>query len=329
MRKPHVFIIGTGGTIAGKAESKQDNTGYSPGAIGIDALIDAVPEIAEHAEVTGEQFCNIGSFDLTPKVWVHLACRVNEVLADDEVDGVVITHGTDSIEETAYFLNLTVKSHKPVVLVGAMRPATAISADGPLNLLNSVILAGSKAAYGKGVLVMLNDQINNAREVTKTNTLHVETFKSYDLGFLGYFQNGEPHFYRVPTRLHTVDTPFEVRIGQELPRVDIVYMYCGADRTLAEAAVAAGAEGIVVAGFGHGNIFADTKEFLAEAAERGVAVVRSSRTGTGMVTKVPGDDEFGFIAADSLNVQKARILLMLALTHTNDPEDLRQIFARY
>lgn len=329
MKKPRVFIIGTGGTIAGKAASKQDNTGYAPGAIGVRDLIEAVPEITEHAEVTGEQFCNIGSFDLTPEVWVNLACRVNEVLADEAVDGVVITHGTDTIEETAYFLNLTVKSHKPVVLVGAMRPATAISADGPLNLLNGVILAGSQVARGKGVLVQMNDQINNAREVTKTNTIHVETFKSYDLGFLGYFQNGEPHFYRVPSRAHTLDTPFEVHPDQKLPRVDIVYMYGGADQTSAKAFIDAGAKGLVVAGFGHGNIFVETKEFLKEAVKNGIAVVRSSRTGTGMVTAVPDYDDYGFVAADTLNAQKARILLMLALTQTNKPEDLREIFARY
>ena len=185
---PNVVILATGGTIAGRGGSATQMTGYNPGEIGVQILINAVPEIKQYANVSGEQVANIGSFAMTHEVWLKLAKRVNELLASPAVDGIVITHGTDTLEETAYFLNLVVKSDKPVVLVGAMRPATAISADGPVNLLNAVRLAGSPKARGKGVLVGMNDQINGARDVTKTNTTHVETFKSWELGYLGYIR---------------------------------------------------------------------------------------------------------------------------------------------
>lgn len=326
---PNVKILATGGTIAGRGASATQMTGYSPGEIGIQVLIEAVPEMKQFANVSGEQVANIGSFAMTHEIWLKIANRVNELLASPDVDGIVITHGTDTLEETAYFLNLVVKSDKPVVLVGAMRPATAMSADGPVNLLNAVRLAGSAVAKGKGVLVGMNDQINAARDVTKTNTTHVETFKAWELGYLGYIQNGLPYFYRLSTRKHTAQTEFDVRGLKELPYVEILYGHVNGYRVVVDALVAAGVKGIVHAGMGHGSIFPVTRDALAEAVTKGIPVVKSSRVGNGMVTRIADDDKFNFVAADTLNPQKARILLMLGLTKTKDPKEIQRMFDEY
>jgi L-asparaginase type II len=326
---PNVVILATGGTIAGSAPSATQMTGYDPGQIGIQVLINAVPQMKQYANVSGEQVANIGSFAMTHEVWLKLANRVNELLASSMVDGIVITHGTDTLEETAYFLNLVVKSDKPVVLVGAMRPATAISADGPVNLLNAVRLAVSPKARGRGVLVGMNDQINGARDVTKTNTTHVETFKSWELGYLGYIQNGEPYFYRDTTRKHTYMTEFDITGLKELPYVEILYSHVQGDATLVNALVAANVKGIVNAGMGHGSIFPVTRDALSAVAKSGIPVVKSSRVGNGIVTRVADDDKYGFIVGDTLNPQKARILLMLALTKTNDAAAIQRMFDEY
>ena len=329
MRKPKVVILGTGGTIAGKAGSNTEMTGYQAGEIGIQTLINAVPEMLEVADVTGEQFCNIGSFDMIDDIWLRLSRRVSELLQQPEVDGIVITHGTDTLEETAYFLNLTVKSEKPVVLVGAMRPATAMSADGPVNLLNAVALAGSQEAVGKGVLIAMNDQINGARDATKTNTTHVETFKSWELEYLGYFQNGKPIFYKASLRRHTAAAEFDISKVTALPRVDIVYLHVNCDDILVRAAVSAGALGIVIAAFGHGNLHINIKPALIKIARSGIPVVRSTRVGNGIVSRSANDTDNKFIAADSLNPQKARILLQLALLRTKSPEEIQRMFDEY
>jgi len=326
---PNVVILATGGTIAGRGASATQMTGYNPGEIGVQILINAVPEMKQYANVSGEQVANIGSFAMTHEVWLKMANRINELLASPSVDGIVITHGTDTLEETAYFLNLVVKSEKPVVIVGSMRPATAISADGPVNLLNAVRLAASPKARSKGVLVAMNDQINGAREVTKTNTTHVETFKSWELGCLGYIQNGEPYFYRESTRKHTYMSDFDVSGLKELPYVEILYGHVNGDKNLVNALMVNDVKGIVNAGMGHGSIFPATRDALAEAVKKGIVVVKSSRVGNGMVTRVADDDKYGFIAADTLNPQKARILLMLALTKTNDPALIQKYFDEY
>jgi L-asparaginase len=328
--KPVVKILATGGTIAGSANSNTQMTGYTAGAIGIQTLINAVPEMKNYADVSGEQIAKIGSNDMTNDVWLKLAKRCNELLADSSVSGIVITHGTDTLEETAYFLNLVVKSDKPVVLVGAMRPATAISADGPVNLLNAVRLAASPKAVGKGVLIALNDEINDARDATKTNTTNVATFKAPELGFLGYFVGGEPYFYRESTRKHTAATEFDVTNLNELPRVDIIYTHVNDDRALVDAAVAAGAKGIVYAGSGMGSIHKDAEPGLVDAQQKDIVIVRSSRVGNGMV--VAGSKRWTdekFLDGDTLNPQKARILLQLALTKTNDLAEIQRMFNEY
>jgi L-asparaginase len=330
-RLPNVTIMATGGTIAGTGATSTTTVGYTAAKIGVDQLIEAVPELKKVAAVKGEQVFQIASENMNNDYWLKLAKRVNEVLAQSDVDGIVITHGTDTIEETAYFLNLVVKSRKPVVIVGAMRPSTAISADGPINLYNAVILAGSKEAIGKGVLVTLNDQINGARDVTKTNTANADTFRNWEMGFLGYMQAGKPYFYRQSTRKHTVETEFDVAKLNVLPQVDIVYGYANMNRLALDAFVAAGAKGIVHAGVGDGSLASQVKPALTEARKNGVVIVRSSRVGNGILARngEANDDELDFVVSDTLNPQKARILLMLALTKTSDTKEIQRMFYMY
>ncbi|WP_425438920.1 type II asparaginase [Propionispira arboris] len=327
---PNIKILATGGTIAGSAASATATTGYKAGALGIDVLINAVPEVKQYANVSGEQICSIDSKDMTNEIWLTLAKRINVLLADDSVDGIVITHGTDTLEETAYFLNLTVKSNKPVVLVGSMRPATAISADGPMNLLNAVRVAANKAAVGKGVLVAMNDEINGARDVTKTNTTSVSTFKAPELGFLGYINDGKPEFYRESTRRHTADSEFTTKNLSQLPYVKVIYGHADDDGIFVDAAVAAGAKGIIYAGTGNGSIHKNAEAALAKATAKGIVVVRSSRVGNGTVIDAEQSyiDEH-FLNGDSLSPQKARILLSLALTKTSNLAEIQKMFNEY
>lgn len=326
---PRVHVLGTGGTISAKSGAPTQMTGYTASTIGIQELIEAVPEITEFATITGEQVTNVLSSSLTFGIWLKLANRVNEVLRSEDVTGVVITHGTNTLEETAYFLNLVVKSEKPVILTGAMRPATAISAEGPINLLNAVRLAASPVSRGQGVLVCLNDKINAARDVTKTNTMAVETFQAPELGYLGYIQEGKPYIFRRSTRRHTIESEFDIQGIDMLPRVDIVYGYAGDDAVLLEAAIRAGARGIVVAAPGHGMPSDILKAGLIEASKQGVVVVKASRSGNGLVTPVLDDQRHYFVASGSLNPQKARILLALALKKTNDPVEIQRMFDVY
>ena len=328
----NVVILATGGTIAGTGATSTTTVGYTAATVGVARLIEAVPELKAVANVKGEQVFQIASENMNNDYWLKLAKRVNELLKQDDVDGIVITHGTDTIEETAYFLNLVVKSRKPVVIVGAMRPSTAISADGPVNLYNATILAASEAAVGKGVLVVLNDQINGAREVTKTNTANADTFRSWELGFLGYMQNNQPYFYRQSTRKHTADTEFDVSNLDKLPAVDIVYGYANMNRVAVDAFVAAGDQGLVHAGVGDGSLARPAVEpALIEARKKGVIIVRSSRVGNGIVARngEAKDDDLDFVVSDTLNPQKARILLMLALTKTNNTKEIQRMFYTY
>lgn len=327
---PNIKILATGGTIAGSAASSTEMTSYKAGEIGIQTLIDAVPQIKDYANVSGEQVCKISSNNMTDAIWLQVGNRVNELLADKNVDGIVITHGTDTLEETAYFLNLIVKSDKPVVLVGAMRPATAISADGPVNLLNAVRLAGSKEAAGKGVLIAMNDEINAARDATKTNTTHVSTFKSPELGYLGYFNNGEPAFYRESTRRHTSRSEFNIKNVKQLPVVEIVYGRAGENRTIVDAIAASGAKGIIMAGTGNGSIHEATEAALVDAQKKGLVIVRASRVGNGAVTAANQRyEDQHFLKSGTLSPQKARILLALALTKTSDLNEIQRMFDEY
>jgi L-asparaginase len=331
VKKPNIKILATGGTIAGSAKSNTATTGYTSGAISVDNLIKAVPEIQNLATISGEQLTNESSTDLNDELLLQFGKHVNELLASNDVDGIVITHGTSTLEETAYFLNLVVKSDKPVVLVGSMRPATAISADGPFNLYNAVLLASSKEAKGRGVLISLNDRIGSAREVTKTNTAMLDTFKSVEHGYLGVIVGGKPYFYNESTRKRTTNSEFDIAKVAKLPRVDILYGYQNSDKYgyLYEAAVNAGVKGIVIAAPGNGSLSKATQKSATDTQKKGVAIVRSSRVGSGVVNRLASDDANKFIAADSLNPQKARILLMLALTQTNDLQKIQKYFDEY
>jgi len=327
----NVTILATGGTIAGTGASSTTTVGYTAATVGVQSLIQAVPELAKVANVTGEQVFQIASENMGNEHWLTLAKRVNALLAQDKVDGIVITHGTDTLEETAYFLNLVVKSSKPVVLVGAMRPSTALSADGPINLYNSVLLAASPDAVGKGVLVAMNDQIQGARDVTKTNTSTLDAFRTSELGLLGYIQGGKPFFYRQSLRKHTVDTEFDVSALQALPQVEVVYAYANVGPVAVDAFVAAGSKGIIHAGVGDGSLAAKVVPALKAARKKGVVIVRASRVGQGILARngEANDDQLDFVAADTLNPQKARILLMLALTKTGSTKEIQRMFYTY
>jgi len=332
--KPIVYVLSTGGTIAGSGSSSTDLSNYKPGAILGEQLVKAVPQIAQIADVRVEQVVNVNSSDITIDNWLTLAKRISAILKETpSVSGFVITSGTNTLEETAYFLNLTVKSDKPVVLVGSMRPSTAISADGPLNLLNAVRTAISPDAKGKGALIVLNDEINAARDTTKTNTLRVETFRAPELGLLGYIDEDKVSFYRSTTKRHTANTEFDVASLTTLPKVSILYSYIDPDASLIQAAIKAGAKGIVFAGTGNGALSVSEETVLKEIAGMPAAskpaLVRSSRVGNGRVIATAEYDALGVIPSDTLNPQKARILLMLALTKTSDPKEIRRIFSEY
>jgi L-asparaginase len=325
---PHVTILATGGTIAGGGDSATKSN-YTAGKVGVENLVNAVPQLKDLAVVKGEQVVNIGSQDMNDRVWLTLAKKIN---ADcDKTDGFVITHGTDTMEETAYFLDLTVKCNKPVVLVGAMRPSTSMSADGPFNLYNAVVAAVDPQSANRGVMVVMNDTVLDGRDVTKTSTTDVATFKSVNFGPLGYIHNGKIDYQRTPARKHTTSTPFDVSTLSELPKVGIIYNYANASDLPVKALVDAGYEGIVSAGVGNGNLYKTVFDTLATAAHEGTVVVRSSRVPTGYTTRDAevDDGKYGFVASGSLNPQKARVLLQLALTKTKDPKQIQEMFNQY
>jgi L-asparaginase len=329
--KPKIMILATGGTIAG-AQASTSEAGYKSGSFSVDDLIKAVPQLKDLADITGEQVANIGSQTMNHEVWLKLAKRVNDVLKGD-TDGVVITHGTDTMEETAYFLSLVVKSDKPVVLVGSMRPATAIGADGPANLYDAVALAANPDAKGRGPLVVLNDEIHYAHEAQKTNSTALDTFKSPNRGRAGVMNTGKAYFFSTNTTVHTTKSEFSVdgKGINDLPYVEVVYSYANFGRDTIDFLVGKSVKGIVLAGVGDGNSTDTAIAALADAAKKGIAVVRSTRTGSGLIVRnVEVDDEkLGFIAAMELNPQKARILLMLGLMNTNDPKKLQEFFMKY
>lgn len=328
--KPNVMILATGGTIAGAAATGTQS-GYTSGAVGIDAMVKAVPGIEKLANIKGEQISNVGSQDISFDIMLKLAKRINELLPTEGVDGIVVTHGTDTMEETAYFLNLTVKSDKPVVMVGSMRPSTAVSADGPLNLYNAVGVAADPKAKGRGVLVVMNDQIHGAHSLTKTSTTAVQTFMSPLRGLVGVCAYGKNDWYNIPPWKHTAQSEFDVSNVTKLPRVDIVFADADMSPDLIDASVNAGAKGIVIAGVGNGNMNKASVEAAARAVKKGVVVVRSSRVVTGLVDRnvEVKDDEYGFIASDELNPQKSRILLSLALLKNTSPAQLQEMFRSY
>ena len=334
-RQPLVYVLSMGGTIAGRGSSTTSGSDYQRGAVRGDELIAGVPEIRQIADVKVEQIVNVYGNDLTIENWLTLVKRINAIYAaEPAVAGIVVTHGTNTLEETAFFLNLTVKDRRPVVVVGSQRPGTALSADGPANLLGAVRTAATQQAAGKGVLVVMNDEINGARDVTKTNTYRPGTFQTPELGFLGYVDQDGVTFYRQTTRRHTADSEFDVSALRELPAVEIVYSYLQPSIVPFQALVVAGVKGIVFAGSGPGGI-SSTERAAIEAVNKMPSatrpiIVRASRTGNGRVTEAgPEYRTLQTLTADNLSPHKARILLMLALTKTTNAGEIKRIFSEY
>ncbi len=331
---PLVWVLGTGGTISswGSPRLTFFEYGVAGQRLDVHQNLERIPEVSDFANVKAEHLWMAGSGSLGPTRWLELTKKINRLFQEDPgISGIVVTHGTSSMEETAYWLNLTVKSEKPVVVTGTMRPPSAMGTDSDNNLLGAIILAGSQEARGKGVTVMLNDEINAAREVTKQNAYRIETFGTREMGFLGYLDSDlKPMFYREPVRKHTYQTEFDVDGLSDLPKVYIVYAYEGADDLVVRALIDAEAPGIVIAGMGAGGAGGQVQqEALMEASRQGSIVVSSTRAGSGRVIRTSRHREAGWVAADNLSPHKARILLQLALTKTNDPEEIQRMFDAY
>jgi L-asparaginase len=332
-RKPRVYVIGTGGSISFVGDYRTDYTNYSYGNkhLTIQEMLERIPEVQQFTEVVCEQLLNVGSTDVRPSHWLELAKRINQIFRQDpDAAGIAVTHGTATLEETAYFLNLTVKSYKPVVVTGAMRPPTGLGTDADVNLMDCVRVAAAPHSAGRGVLTVLNNEIQAARDVTKTNSYRLETFRSNELGLLGYADSDEEVvFYRTPTKTHTLDTEFDITNVTDLPRVDIAYAYAGADDLVIKALAGAGVSGIVAAGLGSGGSSPRFMAGLRFAQQRGVPVVIATQTGNGRVVRTRRFAEDGYIVADNLSPKKARILLMLALTATDDPSEIQRMMLTY
>src|SRR5436190_1681368 len=329
-KKPKVVIVATGGTIAGAAPS-QTEAGYQSGAVGVDMLIQAVPQLKDLADVSGEQIASIGSQDMNDEVWLKLGKRVNELLAKPDVAGVAITHGTDTMEETSYFLDLVVKSDKPVVLTGSMRPSTAMSADGPLNIYNAVAICADPNAKGRGVMVTVDDDIHPAHDIVKTHSTDVGTMSSGEVGLIGATLFGKNTWFRRPENLHTSKSEFSIDGVNALPRVDIIYAHANMSPDIITSAVANGAKGLIIAGVGDSNMTAPAVEAVKAAVAKGTIVVRSSRVNGGIIRRniEVSDDKLGTVTSMELNPAKARVLLQLALLKTQDRNKIQDYFNRY
>jgi L-asparaginase len=325
-----IRVLATGGTIAG-AQASATGYGYKAGAYDVNSLLAAVPNLEKLAVITGEQVANIGSQDMSDAIWLKLARRLNAVLASADADGALITHGTDTLEETSYFLSLVTRSDKPVVIVGSMRPATAVSADGPGNIYSGIAVATSPGAKGKGTLVVLNDTIHYARNVVKTDTTSVQTFESLNRGPAGLVHTGKIDWFEPMDKKLGAASEFSVDRLETLPRVDVIYAHANMSADLIDAAVRNGAKGLVIAGVGDGNMTTPALDALTKAARAGIVVVRSTRLPSGVVLRnnEVNDDEKGFVASGELNPAKSRVLLQLALTKTSDPDRVQKMFYEY
>jgi glutamin-(asparagin-)ase len=328
-RRPTIAVLATGGTIAG-TRSPDIAGSYRAATVGVEDLIAAVPGLDELADVTGEQVLQIDSVNMDDAGMLTLARRTSQLLDSDDVDAVVITHGTDTLEETAYLLHLGLTSNKPVVFVGSMRPADALSADGPRNLRHAVAVAANPQARGKGVLVVMNDEIHTARDVTKSHTLNVAALRSPH-GPLGYMVGDAPVFYRAPVRRHTWQTPFDLSALDGLPQVGVVYAHASMTTATVEALVDSGTAAIVHAGMGNGYVSEHISGSLMAARAAGVHIVRASRAASGSVVRniAALDDANGWLVVDDQNPQKARLLIALAMTKTQDVGELQQMFWTY
>ena len=320
----HILMIATGGTIA----SKETADGLAP-QLTSEELLAEVPELEQLCRIDTVQLMNRDSTNINSRDWLQMAACVREHY--DAYDGFVLTHGTDTMEETAYFLNLTLKCDKPVAMVGAMLPSTGLGADGPRNLYNAVLTAATPETAKQGVVVAMDNIIVGAREVIKTNTVQPETFQAANFGKVGTIFNNKVTYSTLPVRAHTTATPFDVTGLKELPKVGIVYHHAGVEGLQAEALVKAGYKGIVNAGVGNGNIHKSIWPVLEQATKNGAVVVRSSRVPTGATTKDAEVDDKAqhWVSSGELNPQKARVLLQLALTKTSDWKEVQKYFDLY
>lgn len=330
--KNNVVVVATGGTIAGAGASSTNSATYTAAKVPVDALLNAVPQIQNLANVTGIQALQVASESITDKELLSLARQINDLLKKPDVNGVVITHGTDTMEETAFFLSLVIHSDKPIVLVGSMRPSTAMSADGPLNLYSAVALAADESAKGKGVMVLMNDSIFAARDVTKTINIHTNAFAS-QWGALGSLVEGKAYWFRNSAKRFNNRSEFNIEQiqGDKLPLVQIVY---GSGNMLPDAYNAyakAGAKAIIHAGTGNGSVANYIVPTLKNLQQQGVQIVRASRVPQGFVLRnaEQPDDQYGWVVAHDLNPQKAKLLTALALTKTTDPKQIQRMFWEY
>lgn len=324
----HIHVLAIGGTIASRAADPAICTTYAPLLSAAD-LVETLPHPEAVARVTSEDFLKIDSASLTGDHWLAMARRITELLNGD-VDGVVVTHGTDTMEETAYFLSLCVKSSKPVILTGAMRPASSMSADGPLNLYQAIQAAASDAACGAGAMILMNSTLIAAREACKVQPVRPDAFTPREMGALGCVADGKVEMFYRSLREHTVNTPFDASLISSLPQVDILYAYAGAEPEQLDDCVKRGAKGIVIACVGNGNLRPVWKERIRELSKEGILVVRCSRA-NGFVNRngAQDDDLLGTVSGGNLSAQKARILLMLALAETSDPAEIQEFFDRF
>lgn len=324
----NIVILATGGTIAGTGEEGK-TTNYQAGNLDIQTLVSSVSNIDKIANIYGEQIANVDSNDITINNWLTLVKRINELSKQDDIDGFVITHGTDTLEETAYFLDLTVKTSKPVVITGAMRPSTATSADGPLNLYQSVALAASDLSIGQGCMVVFSDGIYSGRNVQKVNTFKTNAFSSIEFGCLGYMRDNIPFFFNKSIKPHTVDSQFDISNLEVLPQVSIAFFNIDADPSIIDY-LAERSEGIVIAGAGSGTFSSKWLNKIKKLEDKGIPVVRSSRIGSGIILKDSIMDKYSnCMPSYTLSPQKARILLSLALTKTKNYDEIGKIFAEY
>lgn len=323
----NIMVIGTGGTIAGKGEVGE-TASYDSAQLKVDELVSEIPSLKTLANVTSNNIFDVDSCDMTLDKLIKLAKYINKKAKEDDVDGFVITHGTDTLEETAYFLNLVLNTDKPVVLTGSMRPSTATSADGPLNLYQAVALAKNEEAKGKGVLVVFSDGIYGSRDVTKVNTFRTDAFSQKDLGCLGYMRDDKVFFFNSSTKLHTTESEFNIENIDSLPKVDILMFYIDAEKDLLDY-VSKNCKGIVLAGAGCGGSSSSWDDAISKIVESGIPVVRSSRIGNGLITYDKSETQTKGVYSVNLSPQKARILLSLALTKTNDIKKIQEIFEKY
>jgi L-asparaginase len=327
-KKPRVVILATGGTIAGSASSSTQAS-YKPGVLSIEQILKTVPEIETLAQLKGIQISNIASQDMEEGIWLELWRTIDNLFTHDLCDGVVITHGTDTMEESAYFLNLTIRHAKPVVITGAMRASTSLSPDGPFNLFNAVALAASANAQNRGVMVVMNDYILSADDVTKTNTINTNAFECPNFGPLGYMRDGTPHFFRESRYTHTASSIFNIKGLTSLPKTEIVYAYAFSSDIAINALIDGSTEGIVIAGVGHGNYNKAIAEAMKKGSSKGVNFVRSSRIIGGGIDLSAENYDSRWPVSFNKTPQKARILLMLALTVTKEPKEIQNIFMDY